>query len=85
MMICEGGLAYLTRLTDHGEEVMFMAFISRECLTCTEGTKRYAGGFSGRDEQGKPFSGKMYLCDNMVCKINLVRLRSQKELRYLGH
>lgn len=58
-----------------------MAYISRECVTCTDRTKRSAGKFKGRDENGKFFSGDMYTCDNCYCQINIERMRTQKKLR----
>lgn len=58
-----------------------MAYISRECVTCTDRTKRCEGKFTGRDEDGKLFSGDMYTCENGICPINMERMRTQKRLR----
>lgn len=58
-----------------------MAYISRECVACTDRTKRCDGQFKGRDENGNPFSGDMYTCDNGICPINMERMRTRKRLR----
>lgn len=58
-----------------------MAYISRECVTCTDPSKRCEGKYHGRDEKGKFFSGDMYICNNSCCQINLERMRTQKKLR----
>ena len=60
-----------------------MAFISRQCVTCTDQTKRTEGRFRGRDEEGKRFTGPMYTCSNAYCPVYLERVRSQKKLRAL--
>lgn len=57
-----------------------MAYISRECVSCSEPTKRTAGTFSGRDEKGKRFSGPMFECKNQSCPINRERMRTEKKL-----
>lgn len=56
-----------------------MAYISRECVTCTDPTKRCEGKYHGRDEKGKYFSGNMYICSNGHCQINIERMRTQKD------
>lgn len=58
-----------------------MAYISRECVDCTDRTKRCEGKFCGRDENGNSFSGNMYICENGICPINIERMRTQKKLR----
>lgn len=58
-----------------------MAYISRECVTCTDPTKRCEGQYKGRDEKGKFFSGDMYICSNSYCQINIERVRTLKKLR----
>lgn len=60
-----------------------IAYISRECVNCTDRTKRIAGKFNGRDEKGKRFSGDMYECDNLNCHINLERMKTQKNGTFL--
>lgn len=52
-----------------------MAYISRKCVACKDNTKRAAGKFCGRDENGIFFSGHMYECDNLFCSINVERLK----------
>lgn len=59
-----------------------MAYISSKCIECKDRTKRCAGMYSGKDENGKRFSGRMYLCDNMGCRINIDRMKSIKRLHY---
>lgn len=61
-----------------------MGYISRECVACKEKTKRYAGGYVGRDENGKRFHGRMYFCNNADCEINQARLRAKKAMRRSG-
>lgn len=61
-----------------------MAYISRECMECTDKTKKFAGGYSGKDENGKRFHGRMYSCDNAACEINRARLRIRKAMRRSG-
>lgn len=58
-----------------------MAYISRECVTCKDHTKRIAGKFKDKDERGKRFSGNMYECDNYSCPINRERMKSEKKLQ----
>lgn len=60
-----------------------MAYISRQCVVCKECTKRCAGKYTGKDENGKPFAEPMYLCENSLCRINMERARGQKQLRIL--
>ena len=55
-----------------------MAYISRECVSCTDGTKSVAGEFHGKDENGGNFNGNMYICDNYNCPINRKRIKTQK-------
>lgn len=50
-----------------------MAYISKKCVTCTEPSKRAAGQYSAKDENGKRFSGHLYECDNEICPIKLMR------------
>lgn len=57
-----------------------MAYISRECVDCTEPTKRRAGKYSGRDEKGKRFFGQMYECDNLHCEINRKRMKTIRQV-----
>ena len=56
-----------------------MAYISNQCVACTDNSKRVAGKFSGRDEKGRRFSGNMYECDNQTCPVNMTRLRKLKK------
>lgn len=58
-----------------------MAYISGRCVACREKTKQRDGEYSGRDEKGKRFWGRMYLCEKADCDINRARLRAEKELR----
>lgn len=58
-----------------------MAYISGKCVGCKEKTKQYAGEYSGTDENGVKFRGRMYRCNNADCDINIVRLRAEKDLR----
>ena len=60
-----------------------MAYISRQCVDCEDCTKRCAGEFCGKDENGKRFCGQMYLCDNSNCAINRMRKRGEKQLHVL--
>lgn len=57
-----------------------MAYIARECVTCTDKTKKVAGEFHGKDEKGDSFTGKMYLCENCGCSVNRARIRAQKQM-----
>ena len=57
-----------------------MAYLSRACVTCTDPTRRPAGRYSGRDEKGRRFSGRRYVCDNAGCKINREREHARKQL-----
>lgn len=61
-----------------------MAYISQKCVTCKDRTKRCAGTYSGKDEDGVQFSGQMYLCSNQSCEINIERMRGQKQLRAMA-
>lgn len=58
-----------------------MAYLSGKCVVCNEKTKRCAGEYSGIDENGKKFRGRMYLCDRADCDINKTLLRAKKKLR----
>lgn len=60
-----------------------MAYISRQCVDCGDCTKRCAGEFRGKDENGKRFYGQMYLCDNRDCEINRTRKRGRKQFHVL--
>lgn len=55
-----------------------MAYISRECVSCTHPTKKSTGKFSATDEKGKRFSGSMFECDNLNCPVNRERLKTIK-------
>ena len=56
-----------------------MAYISHQCVACTDATKRVAGKFGGRDEKGRRFAGNMYECDNQACPVNQLRMRRLKK------
>lgn len=56
-----------------------MAYFSLQCVACSDQTKRCAGEYSGKDEDGQPFCGQMYLCGNSTCKINVERVRAEKQ------
>lgn len=56
-----------------------MAYISHQCVDCTDSSKRVAGKFGGRDEKGRRFSGNMYECDNLACPVNQTRMRKLKK------
>lgn len=58
-----------------------MAYISSKCVECTEKTKRCAGEYSAKDEAGKKFQGRMYLCDKTNCDINRVRQRAERDFQ----
>ena len=58
-----------------------MAYISRECVSCTDPTKRCESTYHGKDEKGKVFRGNMYVCSNAHCQINIERMRTQRRLR----
>lgn len=58
-----------------------MAFYSQQCVDCTETTKRCAGEYHGKNEQGKPFSGTMYTCENPACKISYERRKTQRYMQ----
>lgn len=60
-----------------------MAYFSLQCVACQDSTKRYAGIYKGKDENGQRFCGRMYLCDNSACKINIERIRGEKQLHRL--
>lgn len=57
-----------------------MGYLSGKCVTCTEKTKRYAGEYSGNDEDGKRFRGHLYCCKNKDCEINCARVRARKAM-----
>lgn len=50
-------------------------------MNCTEKTKRYAGEYSGKDENGERFHGHMFCCKNKACEINYARMRARKAMR----
>lgn len=56
-----------------------MAYISKQCVECTDPTKRECGKYYGTDEKGK-YSGTLYECNNVCCKIyyNRGKPRSQQ-------
>lgn len=56
-----------------------MAFFSLQCAACSDRTKQCAGEYSGKDEDGQPFCGQMYLCSNSTCIINTERVRAEKQ------
>ena len=56
-----------------------MAYISHQCVACTDATTRVAGKFGGRDEKGRRFAGNMYECDNQACPVNQLRMRRLKK------
>lgn len=59
-----------------------MAFISKQCVTCTEPTKRECGKYRGSDEKGK-YSGPLYECNNVGCKIYYGRGKTKSQLSFV--
>lgn len=60
-----------------------MAHFSTQCIDCTDCAKQYSGEYSAKDEDGKRFSGKMVLCDNSACRVNIERQRGEKQYHAL--
>lgn len=60
-----------------------MAYYSLKCVECRETTKRCAGKYTARDEKGRRFWGDMYTCDNSTCRVNLERMRGEKQVHML--
>lgn len=54
-----------------------MAFYSSQCIACEEPSKQCIGEYRGKDEKGK-YSGTLYLCDNMGCKVRQSCQKTQK-------
>lgn len=63
------------------ERILEMAYISGRCVTCKEKTKQSAGEYNGRDEKGKRFWGRLYVCEKTDCDINRTRMWAEKDFR----
>lgn len=56
-----------------------MAYISKQCVYCTDPTKKSCGEYRGKDEKGR-YKGTLYQCENTGCTVNYERRRARKEL-----